>query len=383
MTMKVIYVIGHMVFLKWRVKMLFVLGEDIKNEISQNNYTDELAHILDNLASMIRSGKHMFFLERKFIQSILTDSPIRNHSKQIYNALLNSVRQIKPTIEKLSVIAEITNEVLEVEVINSNRKIVRIPGNYIINDIFTKETALIFEDFYDIDFISRISEIIMKRKDIYSAKFNYDPINGAGGRTGEALSKRVRAMNQFCLCVADTDKKSPFCNSGDTCNKIILANNELIADDLDHYSIKILNCHEIENLIPTFITNKVYGDNNAYNTRLEQQKKIFDYEKTSRLYFDFKNGITEQIIENEISTAQLYWKPILTECGIISEGDVLPKGKIVAGLKDYLTRSINFVKDNRELLEQELIVEDIIESEWDEICIDYYSWCCCLPKLRS
>ena len=183
----------------------------------------------------------------------------------------------------------------------------------------------------------------MKKADIGYLNINFEEQNGGGSTISKSLSRIISDEKRMCLCIVDSDKKYKEASPGNTMKNII----DIIDEKVQVYFVEIfpLEIHEIENLIPISIMEKVIDKNNWEKQGLEFIKyltKIDATEKSPRFYFDLKEGILKSsfILENEKDDEIVkkyrkkkqyreYWEKYIEDFGVEINNDsenVLIKG---------------------------------------------------------
>ena len=142
------------------------------------------------------------------------------------------------------------------------------------------------ENVNDIEFYSLITEAYYPE-----ASLCYIPAMGGGSTTSKVISE-IRRFG-FILAIVDSDRKYRGATLGDTasnCNKTIRHNNTFAF-------LKVLDIHEVENLIPLSSIRKVQMNRESRNFfRKILSVKYFDFLP----FYDYKEGISVSDMDNSL-----------------------------------------------------------------------------------
>lgn len=364
--------------------MLFTLSEHTKQKILSNDIDEKIEIIINNIATMLLERNNIFFTTRPVLETIITSPHFYNSTKHYFKSYIEDLLEIKELLNKVSVYCEICvfHEHISFRE-NHNQKIIIIPGEFIRLNKYTQPTSLIFEDFYDIDFITKISRVLNKKFKIYKYDITYEEDSGNGARTGETLKRKVLKNKNFCYCLVDTDKNHPLKKITDSPTYKSVRNTNTILMNLGYsnYLIDALDCHEIENIIPIHFLHSLFGDNIDYSNRISSYCEIFKLNYEYRHYFDFKKGITGKIIKHELSTKQYFWTKALDHVDIDYLPDCVNDEKYIDrtflhGTPDYLSKSLKFLEENHDKIESTINFEEEIYDFWIKISRNLFSTCC-------
>lgn len=205
-----------------------------------------------------------------------------------------------------------------------------------------------------------------------------------GGLTIDTIYEECINEREITFLIVDTDVK--YCGEAkvSTLKKLREKEeekgNEIFKNLVEIYELDI---HEVENLNPLKLIKVFYsnseGEADKGNTilNLERMKELAGINNPS-YYFDMKNGIREQKMEEEEQYRE-YWTNILNNIGFTDSEFVLE------GVGPNLLKKI-FSFMEKTLAEDhffEKYVNNYIKDEWEKIAKRIYSYGCSKERLIS
>lgn len=152
----------------------------------------------------------------------------------------------------------------------------------------TQECNLISEDYNDCTFYRRVLDYYKKLRRV-NIPCCFNDECGSGNRTKENVRKCVYEKKQITVCVVDTDKKYPTQaipadSTYGVCSRAGM--------NIPTYKFVELDVHEIENLIPFNVTDKMtwYAENRRNKRAFDGLRNNAKSEYVLR-FFDIKKGI--------------------------------------------------------------------------------------------
>lgn len=188
----------------------------------------------------------------------------------------------------------------------------------------------------------------------------------------------------MCLCLVDSDRKYENSSSGDTMQGVINVAQNICQD---YFEVLLLEMHEIENIIPLSVLQKVVDEKNLGEQGLLFYKYLLECDNTLNspiFYFDLKKGILKNsfILEKgadgerckKYSKKELYrqyWRKYIEEYGIKINED--SDNVLVNGICEKILKySLEYLFDKVNLIE----VEEPIQQVWAKIGEKVYCWGC-------
>ena len=193
---------------------------------------------------------------------------------------------------------------------NSN-KIIKVGPGFFNDSKLVQETILLCENSDDAVLYETIAKVYLIWKDI-KAQIVCDGRLGGGNTISSVYTNIKQAKKCFCLCIVDSDKIAPDGKLGSTASG--LPQSDSTASGLppsDSTCIKtiifILNCREIENLIPNSILLELLSGNPE---RLEALKILESISVVEVRYFlDIKEGTRmKEIIDKKDTIVDEFWQ---------------------------------------------------------------------------
>ena len=346
--------------------------------------TDDETYFFVDMASSCRNGQCYLCGDIKSLK-ILSEQ-LHPPASNIYNALLSKYAESKSIMNIISKVFVITMNInLSFEhlpdVLKSTDKHDFILIDDAIDWKINEACCLLAENLEDCEFYN----LIAQTQNSYgiNIKFHYE--NGGGSTTSDVLYKCVAKEKVPTLCIIDSDQKygatkSFFPPKGDTLKRVIDIGKKLKPENSSPpHCIFPLNVHEIENLIPISILQKLkdkYPNMESGLNLLIELTKIDN--GTPILYYDMKTGFP--FIKEDAQRA--YWKEILIQLGGTIESDMPPNDKTADKslffpplCNSSLLKQVNiFIKEN--CLNKKFQVDDYLTSYWTEIKEVILTWGC-------
>ena len=225
------------------------------------------------------------------------------------------------------------------------------------------------ENVNDIEFYSFITKAYYPE-----ASLCYIPAMGGGSTTSKVISE-IRRFG-FILAIVDSDRKYRDAELGETasnCNKVIRHNNAFAY-------LKVLNIHEVENLIPLSSISKVQMNRESRGFfRKILSVKYFDFLP----FYDYKEGVSVSDMENSLYRffaediyAHLYSKNKKQFSKYISECKKKKKKVFPGFRKDLLDDYLKRFRSNEDDGFREILGFDTFESTRRCIAKLVFTFCC-------
>jgi len=377
--------------------MLLVLHDSLANALDQ----DSVLEALEIIALARREGKHLVFAKRDVLKSLLNCSALPQRTHQVYSKIYARLSEkqvyLQTFTRRVEVIALDTGLSSRME---KHCKVISVPASYFCDSALIQKTLLITENLDDAVLYQTITKIYMQWKKLNGIKMLFDPYQGGGSTTKKAYKLIQDKQERFCLCLLDSDKKSPKSPLGNTAKdvkKIDKTNKPLC----EYF---IVGVREIENLIPTKLYSAVSsGDNNRMQCVhfLEQLENTIIAE--ARKYLDIKDGLKlNEILQaspnSPFSKDWMNWLNNVSSLAIkiskvcIKNKECLKSKNcdciITTGLGDKILEAViklieTPTKDQPSIQKIAEMVEPILKSEWEPIGEIITAWCCSASKIST
>jgi hypothetical protein len=377
--------------------MLLVLHDSLAKALDQNTVLEAL----EMIALARREGKHLVFAKRDVLKSLLNCAELSKRTRQVYLKLYAQLAEMQVYLQTLSrrveVIALDTGLSSRLE---KHCKVISVPARYFSNSSLIQKTILLTENLDDATLYQTITQIYLKWKKLKKIAILFEAYAGGGSTTKKAYQRIQDQAERFCLCLLDSDKKSPNSPLGNTAKEVkkIENPNQPLCEYL------ILGVREIENLIPIQLYSLVSsGDVN----RMPCVDLLEQLEKTSlaeaRKYLDIKNGLKlNEILEasknSPFSKDWMNWLKNVSSLDIAIKKNCLKheacmKGEncdciITTGFGDKILEAVIKVIETptKDQPTQQKIVEmvdPLLKAEWEAIGEMITAWCCGTSRIST
>jgi hypothetical protein len=328
--------------------MLFKLSDQLNENIikSPEGLPDEVCCMLNILALSVRSGEHYFFSNRKVLKCLSTLDRLDDISKRVFNYLYSNSSELKriESIVSLRAILDFSDVIVCEVCSETGCKSIYIPIGELIDLHFIRATRLLCEDLNDTKLYEWITKYYLTKNSLRHIKINLNPQGGGGRNIERAFESIIDSRSEFCLCIVDSDKKSPDNDFGNTCKALQQHHNRE-----EHFVCDIipLDTREAENLVPFYFIENIYNEDCNYTEVISIHKDFFSKQNEARDYFDFKNGVKWKNIRNNQLASEKYWYRILEFENLLANinPDCVDEEKII--LKGYNSQ---FFKKNSRIL---------------------------------
>ena len=263
-----------------------MLIEIINTKIDLENSLKRI--VITNLLNSFRMGYHIIVFENEVLEEIINSKHFGTNEKSYAKELKNRKRFFFHSLKLLlyKVIVDFDNEL---NIINSRDYTINVSYKYFIDNNLNP-TQLLAEDIIDTKLYKLITNFyISKENNLKGIRILFDEAHGGGNGTKKRFDE-FKDRNILCLCLVDNDKKHPKGKRGQTISNFH-STNFLLDKTVLAYNIGV---HEIENLIPCYIINKVFENANKKEYSSEQiktldiLKKLININPDIKKYFDHK-----------------------------------------------------------------------------------------------
>lgn len=308
----------------------------------------------EELAIDRRKCKNLIVASKEVLESLSKMEAFSNVVREVYKILGNRRTEFKLLRNSVKrycrIVAEGDKEVIKNE---QGQEIIKLPLTKVAGADFTEKVIFLAENRDDILFYKVLGRHYMKKKRIGVVNVDFECQGGGGSTIGVTLAEHIRDEKRFCLCIVDSDRKCEQDSPGSTMqgvSDVIEGIPQVLFEAI------LLEIHEIENLIPFGILDKIIEVKNLDEQGLKFLKYLImkDSTKTSpALFFDLKKGIQKKsyFLNPEATEEQkrkyrkmenfrLYWKNYIEDFGVKLdenlEGETIVSGICEKVLKDTL-----------------------------------------------
>lgn len=356
--------------------MLIEIDKSVLDEAKKGNQT--AFDVLNDLATAQRKGYHALWADGKILDGIMKLSKNKlGDNLKIYCGLSKAVRIRKAfynfvTTKVLVTFNEDTHR-------DGNVIYIKPSSNKPLPFV---QSTLLSEHLNDGDMFEYILLWYMRKHNL-THPYSIDKQMGGGSGMAEVyIEYAEKKKDRFCLCIADSDIKAdvkklldnnlitpshcPKC--GNTFKKI---------EDYDKAHTPF-NCAcycfervmEIENLIPF---NIIANDSNYKHTITGL------HHKTDLSFFDFKEGLHKDSLNNAPQYLQKYWKDLIFS----NNANILGQDTILEGFGDgLLAHTLDAHKAELSTIDDSML-SNAQKHEYEEIGKRVFSWCCSMSIARA
>jgi hypothetical protein len=352
---------------------------------------DQLILLLEDLARFRQAGFHLITGSSSLLKTIANLSNLSRRSSNLYLQVRDELIQLHYVTTLLARRIEITDGYATKVIDHSDgRKTFQIPYRSLKLQtpcVFNK-TILLCENILDSKIYARIAEayIAMNKLDV---TLNLEKRGGGGSTIASEYHEVQQTQERLCLCVVDSDKKTPKSTIGSTAKSLRDKDdsNVLLCE------VTIIEPRDIENLFPTSILREIVQDtNNKLSTiKMLETMDTCSANSDARYYLDIKKGITlgEVLTSPEQEEFHQYWKKILAKHGFSEKFSCSVSGNcnkprkcsciIAEGLGDKIAEEFHdkFLRmtSPHKIVERVSTIEHL-RSNWESIGKIITAWGC-------
>jgi hypothetical protein len=290
--------------------MLISIHSSVVDDGHENTWDYETVSALEYLATARHEGKHSVIANRETLNKIRHCSRLSQRAKDVYTKLFHdSTQNYRSYPSVVNRYIEIVKP--EPPVLDNSNKIIKVGPGFFNDSKLVQETILLCENSDDAVLYKTIAKVYLIWKN-FNAQIVCDRRGGGGNTISSEYINIKQAKKCFCLCIVDSDKIAPDGKLGSTASG--LPQSDSTASGLppsDSTCIKtiifILNCREIENLIPNSILLELLSGNPE---RLEALKILESISVVEvRSFLDIKEGTRmKEIIDKKDSKVDEFWQ---------------------------------------------------------------------------
>jgi hypothetical protein len=380
--------------------MLILIHSSVVDNGEQNTWDDDDDTVLalENLATARREGKHSVIANRETLKKIAQCSRLSEFSRNIYHKLYNQSTQFCSYLSAVTKYIEIVNPCYEPEVLSdSDKEIIKVPPRFFNDSESVQKTLLLCENLDDAVLYETIAKVCLRWKDM-NVPIVCEPRGGGGNTISSEYINIQKLKKRFCLCIVDSDKIAPDGKLGSTALRLRKSDPTCIKTQTF-----ILDCREIENLIPNSILSKLCSGDPQ---RLEALKILESSSVEVRCFLDIKEGTRlKEIIDETNPKIKEFWQSKFDLIPNLSEGidnwcqthwqcsnnskNSSKNSKEKCGCQislgfgqSTLSNTVEYLKD-KSPHQIERIVDRSKHSDWEPIGQVVMNWCIAESPIRA
>lgn len=329
--------------------MIIKILKSINLKVDNN---DKLS-ALENILRAHGEAKHLLWMPFEVASQLRKESQLSAFSQRILNSLMGEINEG----------IGIENDLNFYTIVNFDDKFKNTPSKNIselgyghfTNSSWTQEAILLTENELDAQaYLWGARTYIKKiRKSGVNISLEIQP---GGGSTIYNSYNRLSNSRRFFICIVDSDKNHPNAALGSTASRF--SNIPQGFNGKNHLSI--LDCHEIENIIPLAILGDV--SEQLLADSIVHQPKHIDYRK----YPDHKSGLKLSSARKlDSHHQQEYWKEFYEE-----DDDLLLCPSFGNGLLENCINFMNTLSPKKSVAK----IHDQHDEYWLELAKTVASW---------
>ncbi|WP_013325124.1 hypothetical protein [Gloeothece verrucosa] len=389
--------------------MLLVLDPSLINEI--NNKKVQI--VFELIAQSRCQGNHIVISDRNTLNCLKKCDFLSSVAQMVYTQLYSDLPDFSVYLENLknSILivlddvlefqanskCELTNGTITLEP-RDGFQVIKASYRYFSYGSFTP-TILLTENRIDGEIYHQITKLYNKHKKI-RFDIKSEIRTGGGNSTKDELRaiqktlQDIETENKLCLCIIDSDKKSPNdSNLGDTAKAVQEVYEQLKSNILVKWIC--LEVKELENLFPIAWYEQVFTQDKNKNKSLSLLKQLEKHE--ARKYISMKKGIyLYDILQYSVQDSSLhqYWIEFIQSLEIETVISCLEQLQCLRGKQactcvimpgfgtDILIKMIdNCVKERSLTKCNDIEQDELLKLEWERIRQVVTDWCCALPPI--
>lgn len=373
--------------------MLILIDSSVVDKGDENTWDQDTVLALENLATARREGKHIVMAKRETLKKIALCSRLSQFDRNIYHKLYNQSTQFQSYLSAVTRYIEIVNPCYEPAVISdSGKQIIKVGPRFFHDSESVQKTILLCENSDDAVLYEIIAKVYLIWKKM-NVQIVCEPRGGGGNTISSEYINIQKSKKRFCLCIVDSDKIAPDGNLGSTASRL-QALSDSTCINTENF---ILDCREVENLIPNSILSELCSKNQ------ERLKALIHFENISsstvdiRYFLDIKKGTRmKEIIQSSNPNIKSFWEvkismsPHILSCidnwcqvnwQCSSSGECQCKISLGFG-ESTLSNTVEYLKQ-KSPHEIARIIDKSLISDWEKMGQVVMNWCIAESPIRA
>lgn len=376
--------------------MLVALHDSLLDELQKPEVDHQLIELLEDLARCRQAGFHLITGSRSLLKTITNLSNLSRKSSDVYLFILEELTQLRNVTKLLARRIEVTDEYATNVITNSDgSQTFQIPYRKLQTLSIFNKTILLSENLLDSKIYAHIADAYIAMNGLKGIKLKFEKRGGGGSTIAGEYYEIQQNQERLCLCVVDSDKKTPNSTIGST------AKNVTAKDDSNILlcEVAIIEPRDIENLFPTSVLREiVQGASKLSVIEVLETIDACPANSDARYHLDIKKGITLGEVLHSPAQEEFhkYWKTILARHGFsnnlacsVSANCNNPRECtciIAAGLGDkiaeeFYDKFLN-VSSSQKVAERVSTIEHL-RSTWESIGRIIAAWGCGSQVIRT
>jgi len=380
--------------------MLFQIDRSIANLFTSGSPTSLDVAGLRYLVLGSSEGNHKITGQRKTLRELAQAQSVDSHTRNALTRAVTQVYQDGNLFCKLRVVGQVVADTQTAPLSSSNgmQRVITLPLRWFDSSAKIQPTVLLGENSSDANVFLKMGEVGTILTDL-----GYVPVvarctHGGGNTTGTVLDQTVQS-GQLCLCIVDSDKKSPSGPSGGTAQAVTPYKN---AQSYPLAHVEETVGRDLENSLPDLFYVDAYGGHPSYSSLAELLMALSSAgEVDVRNHLDIENGLKlYDLFSLTPGTRDFtFWQSKLDsviKMMKLSSGSLPCLSIKICSQQIRATCTCILVPPNRANILNEFLqryqnadryklraaLDDSVRPEWLRLGSLIAAWCCADPKMR-
>jgi hypothetical protein len=375
--------------------MLIVIGQELHNKIPNLVNDSVFIDCIDNLTIAHRKGSHLVSGSPLALRSLATHLANRSECASTLRSILSRYH------EQASIIAAVAEHIVlsdskfgsVTRATTNGHTTYTVPFSYFSKFTSTSPSSLVAEDSTDKEiYISVLKAFKHSSPSLKSFSLNIYGVGGGGANMCDHFAERAEAGPTFAI--VDSDRKYPGDGLGSTAISLSRKANDIALNTVS--DIEILNCHELENIIPAALLQRcaIKDDGATFISGIDNLcKKLRDHHINVK-HFDFKIGVRGWDLlsrsESDINLCRHLASSIQSmgisavcplSCANRASCTCIHIVGIGSGYLARIAREVNSLTPQK-TAEYFFSSSSNVRDIWEQLCRRLFSWACAAPPMR-
>lgn len=231
------------------------LEKDLINLLAQQSFVDAI----DNLTLAHYEGKHILLSPHRLTDRLISSSVTSEKTRGILRKVKSQYTDSQNLKKKLTNYIRIDHGIRDIDSENSgHQRCFKVPYAWFSDSEHVQKTRLLCEDDDDCKIYAGVLRAYLVANKINLVEVVFRP-SGSGGNSIQDRLRECEYGEGITICIVDSDQKWPGASLGQTAHQL-----RRTFDRLDRTKtvahIIILECHELENILPTRLIEEALPD---------------------------------------------------------------------------------------------------------------------------
>lgn len=286
--------------------MIIELDISLADRIERDaSFESSVSIALDNIANAQREGNHLIFAELSTLEALKKSSAwFSPRTNAVLQRAANRFPQLARFARSVCVKLVVGDFGVQSEEMREGCRTILCPIGSVTTGLLQR-TLLLVENLTDATYYQWITEHVLAGGEFRDCHMSIEAYPGGGNTTAEAYEHIKQNTSRLCLCIVDSDIRSPGTTHGETAAKVSRSDAQYPSPRTGHY---VLDVCSIENLIPFETFESAWGRDPNLRGRLEQFRRFHVDERWP--YLQLKKDVKCIELQSEKAFA-VFWRPVL------------------------------------------------------------------------